>query len=40
MYALDIHNDPENVISLKPEDFDYKNDNEQLISETSLKTLE
>ena len=40
MHTLDIHHDPENVISLEPEDFGFMRDNdEDLIPETSWKTL-
>ena len=40
IHALDIHLDPENTKTLKPEDFGYENKKELLIPEKSCRTLE
>lgn len=40
MHALELHQDSENVIALKPEDCGYTHDKEHLIPETTWKTLE
>ena len=40
MHALEVHHDPEHVISLRPDDCGYKYEKEELIPETSWKTLE
>ena len=40
MHSLDIHLDEENVVMLKPDDFGYEYDQEDLTPATSWKTLE
>lgn len=40
IHALELHQNSENVIALKPEDCGYTHDTEELIPETTWKTLE